>query len=284
MLRHSQFRSRALGFTLIELLVVIAIIAVLVGLLLPALGRSREQGRSIQCLNNARQLGLAWVMYADDHAGLLVPNCDGVKSGADAFSPSWAGGWLDFSASADNVDINYLIDSNYRNGGRLGAYLKNPNVFRCPGDRSEVVIYGKTFNRVRTYSMNCYMGGVGDRGRTLGTWQSPEWVTFRKFSDIRRPTPSQAMVMIDEREDSINDGYFSFKMGDELIVDFPAAYHDESSNINFADGHSEKKKWMDPRTNPHLKRGKLMQLGVESERNPDLDWMQRRATSPIPAW
>jgi prepilin-type N-terminal cleavage/methylation domain-containing protein/prepilin-type processing-associated H-X9-DG protein len=277
----SQPPSRA-AFTLIELLVVIASIAVLASLLLPAVGHSREQGRSIQCLNNARQLGLAWVMYADDHAGWLPPNCDGTQSGADERSPSWAGGWLDFDPSPDNLNTSYLIDPTYRNGGRLGAYLKNVNVFRCPADRSQVTLFGRTVNRVRTYSMNCYLGGVGDRGRRLGTWQSREWTPFRRFSDIRKPTPSRAMLMIDEREDSINDGYFSFLMGKPVIVDYPGAYHGRSSNINFADGHSEKKKWTDSRTVPTLNRGVLIPLVVPSAENVDLSWMQQRATSPVP--
>jgi prepilin-type processing-associated H-X9-DG protein len=88
------------------------------------------------------------------------------------------------------------------------------------------------------------------------------------------------MLMIDEREDSINDGYFSFLMGEPVIVDYPGAYHGDSSNINFADGHSEKKRWTDPRTVPALHHGQLIPLVVPSAENADLDWMQRRATSP----
>jgi prepilin-type N-terminal cleavage/methylation domain-containing protein len=69
-----RFGCSGRGFSLIELLVVIAIIAVLAALLLPAIARSKEQGQRTACLNNTRQLMLAWIMYADDNDGRLVPN------------------------------------------------------------------------------------------------------------------------------------------------------------------------------------------------------------------
>lgn len=77
---HSRLvRARQMGFTLIELLVVIAIIAILAALLLPALKNARDTAKAAQCLNNLRQIGIAVVMYSDEHEGVLLPVGDNVN-------------------------------------------------------------------------------------------------------------------------------------------------------------------------------------------------------------
>jgi prepilin-type processing-associated H-X9-DG protein len=130
--------------------------------------------------------------------------------------------------------------------------------------------------------MNGYLGELSRSGPyTSGYWQ------FQKYSEINSPSPSKCWVFIDEREDSINDGWFAVDMSgfdprqpnSWVIVDYPASYHNGAGGLAFADGHSEIKRWVDPRTTPVLTRNRNLPLNQPSPNNPDVEWLQERSSS-----
>jgi len=295
MKKNRSCAARA-GFTLIELLVVIAIIAILAAMLLPALAKAKCRALGISCMSNHKQLTLAWRMYVEDNNDRFpfAKTSTGINA--------WVGGWLDYSGSPDNWNVDTDIKRSL-----LWPYTgKSPGIFKCPSDKSTVSVLGRVMPRVRTMSMNVYVGGRGNAdgtaidslgysGTSTGV-RSGECYIYRKFADMNNPGPTKTWVFLDEREDSINDGMFVTAMegapttpngspspGAYGFIDVPASYHCGAGGFSFADGHSELRRWLDPRTKPPVAKGVIIDYAFKaSPNNVDVAWLQDNTTRRIP--
>jgi prepilin-type N-terminal cleavage/methylation domain-containing protein/prepilin-type processing-associated H-X9-DG protein len=295
-MRTAPFSSKRQvpGFTLIELLVVIAIIAILAALLLPSLSKAKMKAQGVYCMNNHRQLCIAWRLYAEDNNDILVAASTigasargGTSDPFDTANPgdpnnyAWSGAHMDFQGG-NRCNWDPTVDMMLR---PLWKYNKSQAIYKCPSDHSTVnTTFGGTKDRILTMSMNLYMGGFLG---TDGGWPfAAPYKIYTKMSTI--DVPSSIFVFLDMREDTVNwsnymidmTGYNSDPSKYSWTTDLPGTYHNRAAGFSFADGHSEIKRWLDGRTTPPLNDPNPPVFNTSQPGNPDIAWMQDHSTRP----
>ena len=262
------------GFTLIELLVVIAIIAILAALLLPALAKAKATATGAACLNNNKQLMLAWNMFATDHDDRVCYASAYYTEPTAEFA--WAVGTV--NAPVLNSKEDYITK-----GVMWERVGKSEAVFMCPSDTSMTKdSKGNKQRRKRSYSMNIFAGGWSG----WSFWGDQKWKVYRKLSEFENP--SERFVLLDMRGNSINAGNYRVDMNGwpdkpqmhRFWQDYPGVYHNDATMFSFADGHCEKKRWLDERTKnpPEDPSGNIPNRVIKTPKNRDIQWMQQRTT------
>ena len=311
--RSTQLQSPTHAFTLVELLVVIAVIGILAGLLLPGLAKSKMVAQRTKCGGNVRQLGLTWMLYAQDHDESVVLNGDSellpaaanmaqlaatlpagslppaprTNRNSDAPPALWvASAGHPNTAAFTNSDA--LTSSEY---AAFAKYLLDPQIYLCPTDRRELYSipsitndFPATVRRNRSYALNGYMGTIPGLA-AMNDYITPGYAIIRKTSELAALNPTQLFVFQDVNPASICFPAFVVRMpgtAAEGFFHYPATQHGGSSVMVFGDGHTGTHEWVDARTRPANDPGMSLSHWDRSANNLDLAWLRQHTTVQKP--
>ena len=272
---------------MIELLVVIAIIAILAAMLLPVLSRAKCKGNGVLCLNNTKQVMLAWRLYADDNSDKLVGNFGVNNTANEAASNNpekntWIANNMDWTVNPLNTNITLIRQS------LLSPYMSGSvNIYQCPADvyLSPVQRARGWTARVRSLSMNAFFGpySTTPAGAAWAQGRNEHVTGYRQWLKLTQVSkPAGYWVMIDEHPDSINDGYFLNNPSSlSAWGDTPGSSHCGAGGLSYADGHSEIHKWRS-RTTVVPVRYVYGPLNLDAAGQMDYRWLMERTAVPYP--
>ncbi len=256
---------------------VAAVIALLAGMLLPALTGFKNQGQTLTCLSRERQITVAWHLYAEDFGDHLPYNL-GARETRQKVARNqylnWNSTVLSWALESDNTNTALLTQ------GGLGPYVNGArNLYRCPSDRalSDLQVRAGWGLRVRSLSMNAMVGDPGEFGRAGTNVNNPDYLQFIKMLQVRQP--AGIFVFIEEHPDSINDGCFLNHPDSLRWSDLPASYHGGAACLSFADGHAQRHRWRFPSTRPPAAPyAAHLPFDVPLSDQADFEWLMQRTS------